>query len=177
MNLRHLPQSPLAWLILLWAIGGVCVVIANPVVRLAPVALEALQHELSALQWAVGAVWLVFMGYAEGYRGFHRQFAPRVVVRALELANRPTLIPALLGPLTAMGLIHATRKRTIVTRSLLVGIVLLVWIVRQLPQPWRGVIDAGVVLGLGIGLASIMGWFGAAMLGHPPKIASDMADR
>ena len=80
----------------------------------------------------------------------------------------------MLAPFTCMGLLHATKKRRIVSWSLLTGIVLLVVLVRQLPSPWRGIIDLGVVLGLSTGLASIA-WFTARTLaGSPPQVPSDM---
>lgn len=176
MSRRDLPQTPLGWLILAWGVGGVFVILLNPVLRLGRVALEALEGPLGPEHWLIGGVWVAIMGYAEGYRGFHKQFAPRVVVRSLELANRPTWIPALFAPLTAMGLIHATRKRLIVSRSLLVGIVLIVVLVRQLPQPWRGVIDVGVVVGLGTGLVSLVGWCIAALRGHTSTMAADLPE-
>ena len=36
------------------------------------------------------------------------------------------------------------------------GIALLVTLIRQLDQPWRGIVDLGVVGGLAIGLVSIV---------------------
>ena len=36
---------------------------------------------------------------------------------------------------------------------MIIGFVL---IARQLPQPWRGIVDAGVVVGLGLGIISIL---------------------
>ena len=63
-----------------------------------------------------------------------------------------------------MGLFHAPRRVLIVSRSMVVGIVLLVVTVRQLAQPWRGIIDAGVVVGLGLGLVSLGYLFVRAVL-------------
>ena len=170
---RSLPTTPVGWMVFAWGVGGVFLIIANPVFRLAGVALEAFQHPLTPLHWGALGLWMVFMGYAEGWRGFHGQFSPRVVVRSLELAHRPVGLASLLAPLTAMGLIYATRKRRIVSRSLLVGIILIVFLVRQLEQPWRGLIDAGVVFGLGIGLVSILYWLGMALAGQPSDMPSD----
>ena len=48
------------------------------------------------------------------------------------------------------------RRGLIVAWALVIGIVALVLLVRLAPQPWRGIIDAGVVLGLGIGSLSIL---------------------
>jgi len=58
-----------------------------------------------------------------------------------------------LAPLFCMGFFHATRKRKIVAWVLTLTMVTLVVLVRQIPQPWRGLIDVGVVLGLGYGMA------------------------
>jgi hypothetical protein len=57
-----------------------------------------------------------------------------------------------------MGYFHATRRRKIVSYSLTSGIVLLILAVHHLAQPWRGIIDGGVVIGLVWGIISIL-WF------------------
>ncbi len=49
------------------------------------------------------------------------------------------------------------------------GIAVVVFGVRHVPQPWRGIIDAGVVVGLLIGLLSLLGRFVAA-LGAPTAV-------
>jgi hypothetical protein len=54
-----------------------------------------------------------------------------------------------------MGYFHATRRTKIVAYSLSFGILILVILVHRLDQPWRGIIDAGVVLGLGWGVVSL----------------------
>lgn len=138
-----------------WGIGGVLLLLAQALYRLVPRALEALAMELSAPQWIVLAVWLAFMGYAEGWRGFHQRFSPKVVERAFTLREAPTPLRGLLAPAYAMALFGAPRRAMIVSWSLLVGIVALVILVRFVPQPWRGIVDAGVVLGLTIGSVSI----------------------
>ena len=63
--------------------------LAFAVYRLAPMALELTERELTAGQWLALGFSIIYMAYAEGYRGFHRAFAPRVVVRALYLKNHP----------------------------------------------------------------------------------------
>jgi hypothetical protein len=37
-----------------------------------------------------------------------------------------------------------------------IAMIVLILLVRRLGQPWRGVIDAGIVLGLGWGFVSIL---------------------
>ncbi|MEZ4321695.1 MAG: hypothetical protein R3F61_29745 [Myxococcota bacterium] len=114
------------WGIWAWGVGGVVLFLANPIVRLGAQTLDGFAQGLDPLQWAITVVWCGAMFYAEGIRGFHRQFSPRVVVRAEALARRPFGLPTLLAPFTCMGLLHATRKRLIVSWTLLVFIVLLV---------------------------------------------------
>jgi hypothetical protein len=54
-----------------------------------------------------------------------------------------------------------------------VGILTLVLLIRQVEQPWRGIIDLGVVLGLGAGTASICWHAARAWSGTAPSIAAD----
>ena len=70
----------------------------------------------------------------------------------------------MLGPAFCMGLFHARRRTMIVSWMLPVVVVCLVVFVRQLAQPWRGIIDAGVVVGLAIGLVSLCWLFARAVL-------------
>ena len=73
-----------------------------------------------------------------------------------------------------MGLMHATRRRKTIAWTLLSMIVVLVLLVRQLPAPWRGIVDMGVVLGLVAGLLSVW-WFAArTLLGQAPNVPSDL---
>lgn len=146
-------------LVALWGVGGVIAVLLQAVSRLLPRALEALPT-LGALEWAVVGLWVAFMAYVEGWRGFHLRFAPRVAARALHLGRHPDAVAVALAPAYCMSLFHSTRRQLIVSWALLLGIVALVVLVRQLPQPWRGIVDAGVVVGLGIGTASLL-WHGA----------------
>ena len=53
-----------------------------------------------------------------------------------------------------MGYFHARRRTRITAIALTLGIVVLVILVSLCPQPWRGIIDFGVVLGLAWGWLS-----------------------
>jgi hypothetical protein len=55
-----------------------------------------------------------------------------------------------------MGFFHATHRRMITSYTLTGGIVVLIILVRMTPQPWRGIIDLGVVLGLVWGMLAIV---------------------
>jgi hypothetical protein len=61
----------------------------------------------------------------------------------------------LLAPLFCMGYIYATRRRQILSIALTTMIICFVLIARSIPQPWRGILDAGVVVGLSLGVLSI----------------------
>lgn len=166
-------MSAPGWLVFAWGTGGVALVLIEAVVRLAPPAFGVFEAELGPVEWLATALWSGFMLYAESWRGFHQRFAPRVVVRSLEIAadRRPWLV--LLAPLVAMGLLYATPRRLIGSHLLVVGIVGLVLVVRTLPPPWRGIVDLGVVLGLTGGTLSLLLHAGRAIAGHPPQIAAD----
>ena len=62
----------------------------------------------------------------------------------------------LFAPMYCMGLMHATKKRQIVSWSVTLGVATIVAVVKKLPYPWRNIIDAGVVAGLTWGSLSIM---------------------
>jgi len=138
-----------------WGIAGVAAVLLFPVVRLAPYAGEALASGLTAWQWTVLILNSLFMAYSEGYRGFQLKFCPRVVSRALDLYRRPTLLDTLLAPLFCIGYYRSNRRTIVVAWIGTIAIIALVLLVHRLNQPWRGIIDAGVVLGLTWGLVSL----------------------
>jgi len=155
-----------------WGVVGVIAILGNAIYRLTPIALAAHDVALTTIHWVVLAVWVVFMGYSEGYRAFHKAFSPRVVARAQYLAAHPRPFHIAIAPLYCMGLVHATKKRLIVSWCVTLGIIGLVLLVRQLDQPWRGIIDGGVVLGLSVGVLSIV-YFALA---KQPGVAPDVPE-
>lgn len=122
--------------------------------RLAPRAQEALESNLTKEQWVFLVVFALFMLVAEGYRGFQKRFSPRTAARVKYLRDHPKASYVLLAPLFCMGYFFAKRKTRITVICLTLGIILLVVLVRFAPQPWRGLIDFGVVLGLSYGIVS-----------------------
>jgi hypothetical protein len=159
-----------------WGVLGVIALLAQALFRLGPRAVEALRMELDVVQWVVLAVWVVFMAHAEGYRGFHRRFSPRVVARAMTLVHGGSILHRVLAPAYCMSLLHASRRGITVAWSLVAGITVLVLLVSTMSQPWRGIVDAGVVVGLGIGAASIVLHAVRAMGGKSPPIAPDLPE-
>lgn len=152
------PPSPfLGALLAAWGVFGVLALLAKALLGLTPIALEALtSSELQWWHWLVTAAWIAFMAYSEGYKGFQKRFSPFVAARALELRENPSWVRGLLAPAFCMGLFQATRRRLMVSWGILIGVTLLVVVVRLLDQPWRGIVDAGVVVGLGWGAASLL---------------------
>jgi hypothetical protein len=154
-----------------WSVGGVIALLAQAVVRLLPRALEPLAD--GSLTVAAGLAYLVAiigMAYSEGYRGFQQGFSPRVAVRVLHLATEPKPALVVFAPLYAMGLIHASHRRLIGSWVLLFAVVGLILLVKLLAQPWRGAVDAGVVVGLTWGAIATVVIFVRALRGSPPQV-------
>ncbi len=139
-----------------WGIGGLTLLLSSAVYRLTPWAIELFSYELHWQHWLALAVNVFFMAYSEGYRGFQQGFSPRVAARAKYLRDNPNPLHTVLAPLFCMGFLHATRKRKIISTALTLGIIILIVLVRMLSQPWRGIVDFGVVLGLTWGIVSML---------------------
>lgn len=139
-----------------WGIGGVLLLLIFAVYRLTPMVLALEILTLTLLHWAALVFSIGYMIYAEGYKGFHLAFAPRVVLRANYLRENPRTDLVLLAPLFCMGYIHATRRRRLLSIGLTLMIIGFIIVARILPQPWRGILDAGVVSGLTVGIGSII---------------------
>jgi len=140
-------------LVYAWAILGVLILLGQGLVKLVPVAGQAVFGPLSLGERITLWLFVILNFYLEGYRGFQLRFVPRVVSRALYLARSPAPAPwtLLLAPLFAMGYFHAKRRARL-SAWLVSGLVVLAIVaVRHLPHPWRGIVDAGVVAGLGYG--------------------------
>lgn len=152
--------------IALWGLLGILALVGKSLFVITPMAIEVLRPGvLAPWQWVILLAWVGFMGYAEGYVGFHQRFSPRVVARAFGLWQSPTALRVALAAPYCLGLFHAPRRRVLTSWILVVSIALLVVLVRHVPQPWRGIIDAGVVVGLGIGLLSLALAFARGVLG------------
>ena len=95
------------------------------------------------------------MAYFEGYKGFQKGFSPRVAARLYFLLGNVTYKRFLLAPLFCLGFFDAERKRIIFIYCLTSVIFLMVKFVEQVPMPWRGILDVGVVVGLSWGLLSV----------------------
>ena len=167
--------APFSRTVAVWGVLGVGLLLLQAVVRLTPIALEPLLHgSLTTGQAAVYAAWVATSVYAEGYRGFQKAFVPRTVARAFHLARTGRPLFVVLAPLYCMGLIHATRRRRLTSWSIVLTIVVAVGLVRRLPPPWRGVVDGGVVAGLGYGTLALALAFRRALRGAVPSCPLDL---
>jgi hypothetical protein len=151
---------PTAWGVVgvAWGVGGHVLFIVSALYRMVAIGFSAYEYPFGTAHWVLLWTWVPMMIWAEGYRGFHLSFSPMVAARARYLAEHPRPLHVLLAPIFCLGLIHATRDRIVRSSILTVSIVLLVFAVRQLEQPWRGIIDLGVIVGLSIGVASMVLW-------------------
>lgn len=140
-----------------WGVLGVAAVLLFAIVRLAPIAAQAIADGLTALQWALLVANVGLMAWYEGYVGFQQRFSPRVAARTLYLYRNsmPDGI-LLLAPLFCCGYFRATRRVRVAVWSGTCGIIVVVQAVHLLSQPWRGILDAGVVVGLCWGLISLI---------------------
>ncbi len=139
-----------------WALGAWLLIMLWAIFRLSRLTHEAFAFEFSWLHWLALVANLMFMAWSEGYRGFQLNFSPRLAARAKHLRENPHPIRVILAPLFCAGYFHTTRRRQAAISILTVSIVILILVVHQLPQPWRGIIDAGVVLGLTWGLVTMI---------------------
>ena len=169
---KHTISFPL---IPLWGILGVSFILGNAVWSLAPLAFAPfIQNDLAIWQWVLYVIWVIFMGYSEGYRGFQKAFCPRVVRRAWTLNSSSPPLHIILAPLYSMGYFHATRKRKIVSWSITTAIVGLVLTVKLLPYPYRHIVDGGVVFGLSHGLICLLLFSARAFRGSMPQVSPEL---
>lgn len=138
-----------------WAIIGVSALLLRAIIGLSHHAINAIDGGLTTWQWTALTLFASFMVVAEGYRGFQKKFSPRTAARIKYLRDNPTPVRVILAPLFSMGFFHANRKTKLTAYILTIGIICLVVAVTFFcPDPWRGIIDFGVVLGLSWGLIS-----------------------
>jgi hypothetical protein len=163
-------------LAVIWGLAGIGVLLGEAIYRLTLISLDALSMPLHWYHWAALAGWAVFMAYSEGYRGFQKSFSPRVAARAAYLHRHSTVSRALLAPFFCMGYFHIERRQQIVVISITLAVIGFIIGAHYLPQPWRGIVDLGVVIGLAWGLVALAVFTVQAFngrLSHAPEVPSD----
>ncbi len=158
-----------------WGVIGVIGIIASAAYKLTPRIVELNLYPFTIQHWLFLLVFTPYMAYAEGYKGFYLNLAPRVLARALYLREAGGPFLTLTAPLFCMGYFYATRKRMLTAWIVSGSIVLLVAIVSHIPQPWRGLIDIGVEVGLVVGIAALFWhWLRFEFAGTRPDKAPDL---
>ena len=140
----------------IWAVAGFAWILLDAIIRLSMLAREGIAGGLTAMQWLTLILFVLFMAYTEGYRGFQRSFSPRTAARAYYLYRHPEVAPGFFAPLFCMGFFRATAKPLWFAWLGTTLIVLLIISLRFMPQPWRSIVDCGVVVGLSWGLISFL---------------------
>lgn len=153
----------------------VSLLLGRAIWQLGPLALEPwVEGTMTHFQKGIYVTWLLLNAYLEGYRGFQLRFSPRVVTRAVYLGQNPRPLWVLLALPFCMSLFHSTRRQMTVSWVFIGALILVIWWVRSLPQPWRGIIDGGVVLGLAWGLGVIWWLFAKYLLGAEVPPPNDL---
>jgi hypothetical protein len=141
-----------------WSIVGVSLLLGLAIFRLS-VQVVALDFSLFSLfHWLVMIIFSLFMAYSEGYRGFQKGFSPRVAARVGYLKISNNLFDLILSPLFVLGYFNTTLRRQITVVVLTLMLAVLIQLMHFVPNPWRGIIDIGVIIGLTWGLVSFY-WF------------------
>jgi hypothetical protein len=156
MPTGHQKLKPVGLIGAIWGVAGFSLILIDAINRLSRMALQVLDSGLTDMQWVLLALVVAAMAYAEGYRGFQKSFSPRSAARAYYLYKHPEPLAVVLAPLFCMGFFRATRRPLLVAWVGTALIVMLVVALQLSSQPWRGIVDAGVVVGLSWGLTSFL---------------------
>lgn len=153
------------WSVSTFGLAVVAITLAEASLRLGARALITLHSGLTLAEYALFFLSVAAFGYGEGYRALHRRFVPHVIERAILLARSDMRGPRgfALAPLYVLCLALASRRELVKAWVSVALIVCAVVIVKALPEPYRGIIDAGVAVALGIGLGSLIVGFVAAV--------------
>lgn len=139
-----------------WALFGVALTFAVSVARLAERGIATIRGGLEPAEWIGLAVLTALFVYGEGVRGLQRRWVPAVLRRVAKVRAEPRAWIRLLAPLHAMMLVGAPRGTLWRAWAGVGAIVAAVFIVRSLPEPWRGITDFAVACALAWGLMAIL---------------------
>lgn len=132
----------------IWALIGLFALLGFACWRLSAYTIDAFHYPLTWIHWLVFIAWAIFMWHGEGYKGFQLQFSPRFAARCKYLYSHATVLQTILAPIFCMSYFHAPKKRMLTTWGLTIMIICFIFAFRYIPQPWKGLLDFGVVLGL-----------------------------
>jgi hypothetical protein len=149
----------------IWGVAGVLAVIAFAVLRLGLRAQNIFSYDLMWHQWAVLLLGSAILLYAKSFRVFRRRIAPRIAARAADIKKHPTTIKVIFAPFYCMGYFGSTRVAGLRMISVTLAMVVLILVVRYLPEPWRAILDFGIAVALAAGFFFIL----AESLRHQPR--------
>ena len=138
----------------LWGFLGITFLLGHGVSCLIPYVIELSDFLLNRVHYIALSFSVFLLGYAEGYKGFQLKFSPRAASRISVILKEPTYLRIIFAPFFCMGFFDSSTKRKILSYGLTGIIIVLIILVSKLPQPWRGIVDAGVLLGLSWGIIS-----------------------
>ena len=171
------PRPLRSKLIATLGIAFITLLLARPIKMLGQNAIAPwLDGSMNALQKVLWIGWFFVNGYFEGYKGFQQRFSPRVVGRAAYLGDHPTWFRVIFALPFCLSLFHAKRAQLIFRWAFLAALYTLIMLVRMIPQPWRGIIDGGVVVGLAWGLVAVWYFFAQYLLDRDHPVANDLPD-
>ena len=94
-------QRSFVYLGVLWGVMGVSALLLRGLYCLFPYVSELSSYALDQWHGVALAGSLLFLGYAEGYKGFQLKFSPRAAARLAVIWRDPTYARVLLAPLFA----------------------------------------------------------------------------
>jgi hypothetical protein len=160
-----------------WGVAGVVALLGQAIWRLTPMALEPIvEHRLGPAEALIYVAWVLFSLYFEGYRAFQQRFSPRVVARALSLLRQPRPLRVMLAPAFCMAFFHATRRGLALAWGTTIMVIGFVLTLRHVPQPWRGIVDGGVVLALAWGAIAILVYFVKGLSGQSMPVSAELPE-
>ena len=139
-----------------WGFLGIVALLTTAIYRLFPIAVKAYDYAFMWYHWLFLGFIIIFMMWVKGYLVFQKRFSPRVAARAKYLKDHPVLLNSIFAPFFCMGYFHTSRKRQLISISLTSAIVVLIIFMKKLSQPWRGIVNSGVVIGLDWGIVSLL---------------------
>jgi hypothetical protein len=152
-----------------WALVGVSLLLGFAIIRLGGRGVESVASGLTATQWTVLVASVGFFVYAEGVKALQLRWVPRVVERARTIGAHSGPVRTLLAPFHAMSLVGAPAPAMMRAWLLVAAVITAVYLVRLLPDPWRGIIDLSVAAALGWGLLFLLVGIGKALSGPEAK--------
>tara|TARA_X000000368_G_C22935368_1_gene669621 strand:- start:481 stop:1005 length:525 start_codon:yes stop_codon:yes gene_type:complete len=132
----------------IWGFSSFIFLLIFALIRLSDIAIDSFNYDYNFYHWAALICNGLFMAYSEGYKGFQKSFSPRLAARLKYLYEKGNPIELILAPLFCMSFFNAPKKRIFISIALTILIIGFIIFFHKLPQPWRGILDVGVLIGL-----------------------------